>query len=138
MQNKKGEFRRSTNLHVTYRETSEVAEASGDAIQPHTLRTSHPLRPLPLFPLVHIFSLSLRSLPLFLCSQPTLKPSTSRRMYVYFALDCVFGEGLDAEERLIVAPFLSAAFTATGWKPGLVGKAGETGGSGREGQSIFR
>lgn len=41
MQNKKEGLRavRRTNLHVTYRETSEAAEASGNAIQPST---SHP------------------------------------------------------------------------------------------------
>lgn len=33
MQNKKEGLRRSTNLHVTYREVSEAAEASGNAIQ---------------------------------------------------------------------------------------------------------
>lgn len=91
MQNKKKEgFRRSTNLHVTYRETSEATEASGSAIQPILSLREPPLFP-PFSTLVYRSPLRLFSLSSLLsANSQTFDQST----YVYFALDCVFGHSM--------------------------------------------
>lgn len=78
MQNKKEGFRRSTNLHVTYRETSEAAEASGGATQPILSTRATPSLFLPLATLVYIFSLRLSSPSLSPLSQLSNLPTSQR------------------------------------------------------------
>lgn len=114
MQNKKGGFRRNTNLHVTYRETSEAAEASGDAIQPIQWLsgrvTPSCFIPHSPSPRIHFSSHHILSL-----SHPALsRLSNLRPVDVHVFRARLRFRPLDAEERLIVAPFLSAAFTAVG------------------------
>lgn len=104
---------------------SEAAEASGDAIQPiHSARAT----PFPHHsPLTYMFFLSL--------SAPNQLSNLQRPVAVRVFRARPRFRPLDAEERLIVAPFLSAAFTAAG-NPASSGKPGKRGrttnGSGRD------
>lgn len=124
MQNKKGRLRRGTNLHVMYREASEAAEASSDAIQPILFTQVTRLFPT----LVIFFSLSISPPP------PSLPPDLSMYADVRVFRARLRSRSLDAEERLIVAPFLSAVFTARG-NPPLVGEKQDEGG--RKGRNRF-
>jgi len=100
----------AVNLHVTYRETSEAAEASGDAIQPILSGRVTPfLFHIP-YPRIHFSSHRILSL-----SHPALsRLSNLRPVDVRVFRARLRFRPLDAEERLIVAPFLSAVFTAMG------------------------
>lgn len=102
MQNEKGGFHRSTNLHVMYRERRAKLRKPPATMQ----STPSPCSPFPLY-FFPFFSVVLRSSSL---------PSSNQRRYRVFRARLRF-RSLDAEGRLIVAPFLSAVFTAAGNPP---------------------
>jgi len=138
MQNKKGEPRRSANLHVTYREASRscgsLRRCEPTRTLSATLLASHP-RPYSLF---LSLSLAVRFAPFLFQpgpSSPAASVSTSADVHVFRAR--LRFRLLDAEERLIVAPFLSVAFTAWGNSPRRENGEGRPGGSGKRGTIDF-
>lgn len=118
MQNKKGGLRRSARIYMS-RIERRAAEASGDAIQPSTFHSRCIFSPVPSLYFSPFLSFSL--------SRTGSRPADVR----VFRARLRF-RSLDAEERLIVAPFLPAVFTAWGnsTRRGITGK--------REARSISR
>ena len=111
MQNKKGGFRRSEfTCHVSRDERSCGSLRWCNST--HTLWASHPLSVSSHIPYPRIHFSSHRILSL---SHPALsRLSNLRPVDVRVFRARLRFRPLDAEERLIVAPFLSAAFTAVG------------------------
>jgi len=116
---------------------AEAAEASGDASQP--ARSPPPsLLPTPARILSFSPSPAVRFAPFLFQPGPLLsRPSVSTSADVHVFRARLRFRLLDAEERLIVAPFLSVAFTAWGNSPRREKGEGRPGGSGKRGTIDF-